>query len=90
MLLIRAIQVESVNGVCTYKVAAFINARPIWEGLVGAHQRSQGWAVLAGHIAHAAGLQTPEQKRTIEESLKLVAGEEIRCPACNQVLGRVP
>jgi len=39
VLLIRAIQVENVDGVCTYKVAVFINAKPIWEGLVGDHKR---------------------------------------------------
>lgn len=88
MLLIRAIRVEdTAEGTAKYDVAAFINARQIWQGFVGGHHRSDGWAVLAGHISRAAGLQCNELKRSIEESLKIATGEAVHCPACNRLLG---
>jgi hypothetical protein len=42
------------SGVVTYRVQAFINERLIWQSEVD-HKRSQGWWVLAVHIAYAAG-----------------------------------
>lgn len=86
MLIIRAIQVKNVEGVCEYKVAAFINAQKIWQGTVGGHTRSQGWPVLASHIARVAGLQSQD---AIEDALKSIdeSGDGlVHCPICNRIL----
>ncbi|VVB51701.1 Uncharacterised protein [uncultured archaeon] len=87
MLIITAQQVQNTDGICAYVVKAFINTRPIWEGTVGGHIRSNGWPVLAGHIARKAGLQSPEELRTIEQSLKVAVDGLKHCPVCDRILG---
>ncbi|SRR6266568_310354 len=92
MLLIRAFQRKNTNGICEYEVAVFINTRQIWQGTVGGHRRDQGWAVLAGHIAHKAGMQSPEERDTIEDTLKVIHESrglmQMHCPTCDKILNQ--
>lgn len=88
MLLIRAIRTEPLSETDqSYDVAVFVNAIPIWRGKVSGHNRSDGWAVLAGHIAHKAGIQSLEQRHALESGLQGIYDVIAPvCPACARPL----
>lgn len=89
MLLIKAVNLSRTGEVCNYEVEVFVNVRQIWKGEVQDHSRSDGWPVLAGHIARAAGIQSPEERQAIETALRNIKPEDglIHCPACHKILG---
>lgn len=87
MLLVQAIQVENVDGICTYEVEAFVNAKPIWKGTVRNHKRTDGFGVLMGHLSRVVGLQSAAQKEIQEAILEQQSfAGELRCPTCRRGL----
>lgn len=93
MLIVTAVQTSHEAGVCCYRVRVLITKTvnghmptPIWEGTITGHRRSQGWPVLMGHIANAAGLQPDEFLRTMEAALDFADGDMATCPVCGRAL----
>lgn len=86
MLIVQAIQVQNVDGICTYEVEAYINQRPIWRGIVKNHRRTDGFGVLMGHLARVVGLQPEEQRKAIEAAMVEEQPKGRRCPTCRRAL----
>lgn len=77
----------------SYEVTAFINAKPIWQGVITGHDRANGLAVLLAKIANKIKRMKPDAKKSLEEELAKgysieLEANRVKCPTCNRHISR--